>query len=51
MTVEVVAKSASGRSGGERVNLLRERNDKDVYDKYEILSSIGQGSMVRRGWD
>jgi hypothetical protein len=38
--------SASDGLQKPHVNLLLERKNKDVYKKYEILSSIGQGSMV-----
>jgi hypothetical protein len=42
----LAAGSSSSHGEEHRVNLLRERKDKDVYEKFEILSSIGQGSMV-----
>jgi hypothetical protein len=45
MTVAAARDAAVG-VGDQRLNLLRE-SDKNVYDKYEILTSLGQGSMVR----
>jgi hypothetical protein len=46
MTVATVRNAAAAGVGDQRLNLLRE-SDKNVYDKYEILTSLGQGSMVR----
>jgi hypothetical protein len=46
MTVATARDAVTAGAGDQRLNLLRE-SDKNVYDKYEILTSLGQGSMVR----
>jgi hypothetical protein len=46
MTVATARNTAAAGVGDQHLNLLRE-SDKNVYDKYEILTSLGQGSMVR----